>query len=401
MHFLPSPDRYQSDIFKANRPQEPTTSYYITFEQCETMAYHNSKDRLHRMVNNPYLADVKFLVGRKRKLIYAHRMLLTSSSEVFKAIFSKRFVKIHRNFPLVVVTDIEPDIFLDVLYFIYCDVCDIGRQNVAQLFYAAVRYQLYELRMRCEKFMIENTELGEWIQTFFSAPYPQLRDICAKQLSANIEEMFEHSAFLHLSSDQVREILDVQKLQCSYQELLTGANRWLEHQPESQRGEVVAFRWDLMRKIEDEERSRTEGYLMPYISGVILASRDLYLYGMGIYTGVKDLSADESCSVSVMIDVGCCEQTVIRTSIPLRLTNDDGGNERRTQDCHFERIRMSQGEVIKLTVRITGMDAELREAWCSSNRNRSADIGGRDVRIVSSDNARFVSPIAHLMYDIV
>jgi BTB/POZ domain len=65
------------------------------------------------LINNPdAFPDVKFLVGANRNEITAHKALLVSASEVFKAMFSKNFAtdaKIH-------VDDLEVDGFTQVTF---------------------------------------------------------------------------------------------------------------------------------------------------------------------------------------------------------------------------------------------------------------------------------------------
>ncbi|KXJ76848.1 hypothetical protein RP20_CCG008802 [Aedes albopictus] len=353
------------------------------------------------MVNNPYLADVKFLVGNKRKRIYAHRTLLSCSSEVFKAMFgNKRFLQIHKNYPLIVVLDVEPDIFLDVLYYIYCDVCDISKQNVIPLFNAATKYLLYELQSRCAKFMIANMEVSDWIQIFCNESRNQrLREICEDQLVKRAVEVFEHHTFLQLTSSQVKEIMQLKGLECTDRRLLEGLDRWIEHQPESQRSEIDSLRLDLSRKLVSNNNVQvrpSEEDQQPYFSGVIMASRNTTLYGMGIYTGI-DCAEVEEAEVSLLIEIGCCERDTIRKSIQLRIPE----KETRITECFFNRLRLAEGDMIKVKVQIVGMPSKLRKAWCADSRDRTFIVNKDDLKIVSSDNARFVTPIAYLIYDAV
>lgn len=358
----------------------------------------SDKNRLHRLVNNPYLADVKFLVGRKRKLIYGHRTLLTCASEVFQSMFgNKRFLKIHRYYPLVIVSDVEPDIFLDVLYYIYCDECDISEKNVAELFYASAKYQLYELQTKCVEFMIATTKVSEWLQIFFEETRNQrLRKVSEAQIESRAEEVLRHPSFLQLGSSQVKEILELKKLQCTNRQLLEAVDRWIEHQPESQRSEFDSLWLSLLLKIDSDKKNQVRSFeqeLQPRISGAIVASRDVMLYGLGIYTGI-DCSEVQECDVCVNIEIGCCEKDVVRESISLRIPD-----QKRITECLFNQLKLSEGDTMKFTVQISGMPTKLRQAWCADNRYRTPLNNQGDLRIVSSDNAHFVTPIAYLIYE--
>lgn len=55
------------------------------------------------------------------------------------------------------IDDIDPSSFSDFLCFLYCgDVGVISRENVCNLFTAADKYEVLDLRVKCVQFMKEN-----------------------------------------------------------------------------------------------------------------------------------------------------------------------------------------------------------------------------------------------------
>lgn len=87
-----------------------------THVQC----YEEHSKRLGSLVDNPLLSDVLFIVGNEKigkKEIYAHKAILASYSEIFKAMFTSGMEECHSG--KVEVKDIKPDIFRNLLQFIY------------------------------------------------------------------------------------------------------------------------------------------------------------------------------------------------------------------------------------------------------------------------------------------
>ncbi|KAL3094780.1 hypothetical protein niasHS_006075 [Heterodera schachtii] len=94
-------------------------------------------------------ADVHFLVGQeeeKQELISAHKMILSSSSEVFDAI------------------DVPADVFKAMLHFIYsADLSQLNGQNAIAVLYAAKKYNVIGLIRACLDFPI-----GQLQNVFFA-----------------------------------------------------------------------------------------------------------------------------------------------------------------------------------------------------------------------------------------
>ena len=61
-------------------------------------------------------SDTKFIVGESRKNIYAHRCILASRWEVFRAMFADQ--NSEKDIPFVM-SETDPEIFLALLEFIY------------------------------------------------------------------------------------------------------------------------------------------------------------------------------------------------------------------------------------------------------------------------------------------
>jgi BTB/POZ domain len=77
-----------------------------------TTAQENILAKRISMINNvdAVTGQVTFLVGSKKSVITAHKIFLTTASEVFEAMFSKNFETEEK----IVVKDVEEDAFMQV-----------------------------------------------------------------------------------------------------------------------------------------------------------------------------------------------------------------------------------------------------------------------------------------------
>ncbi|CAG9767497.1 unnamed protein product [Ceutorhynchus assimilis] len=103
------------------------------------------------LFENQKLTDVTFYVkGRKIK---AHKFILTSQSEVFRAMFETEMQEKLTN--KVKIVDIEYEVFEAMLHFMYTDELP-NSSMVKELLVAADKYALYRLKALCEKEMFAN-----------------------------------------------------------------------------------------------------------------------------------------------------------------------------------------------------------------------------------------------------
>ncbi|XP_064490387.1 speckle-type POZ protein B-like isoform X2 [Ornithodoros turicata] len=106
-----------------------------------TEHYSLSSD-LRELVDDPFLSDLTFVV--KGTEFKAHKIILAARSPVFAAMIR------HSVDKKTVITDISPDVFREILHFIYTGSAP-NVENVAdRLLVAADKYLMEDLRTRCE-----------------------------------------------------------------------------------------------------------------------------------------------------------------------------------------------------------------------------------------------------------
>ncbi|KAH3751312.1 hypothetical protein DPMN_185865 [Dreissena polymorpha] len=103
------------------------------------------------MLNNQVNCDVKFLLGLKREPISAHKYMLVCRSSVFQSIFYGAISSDSKD--TIPVSDIEPEIFKNLLQYIYTDEVSVGHGNVKDLLYAAKKYAVKGLVKKCLAFL--------------------------------------------------------------------------------------------------------------------------------------------------------------------------------------------------------------------------------------------------------
>lgn len=102
------------------------------------------QQRIGFLLNNPLFSDTSFRVGRKGTIIYANRYPLIEASDVFYRMFRTNSRK-----TVFDIEDTEPDVFMEMLRFIYYGSPDINVKNVMKLMKVADKFKLVVLKKMC------------------------------------------------------------------------------------------------------------------------------------------------------------------------------------------------------------------------------------------------------------
>lgn len=108
------------------------------------------------LLEDKEFSDVKIVAGGKE--FHGHKAILAVRSPVFKAMFQAEMIESKRN--QVTITDIAPEIFAELLRFIYTDsVQGLDKNSLMGLLAAADKYDLAKLKAMCESALCDN--IGE------------------------------------------------------------------------------------------------------------------------------------------------------------------------------------------------------------------------------------------------
>eukprot|EP01124_Arcella_intermedia_P028318 TRINITY_DN5728_c0_g1_i1.p1 TRINITY_DN5728_c0_g1~~TRINITY_DN5728_c0_g1_i1.p1 ORF type:complete len:406 (+),score=118.67 TRINITY_DN5728_c0_g1_i1:1006-2223(+) len=115
----------------------------------ETMFPHTLVPSLAQFVNNPLFADIKFRTPEGDE-IYAHKAILSSRSDRWRAMFLAGFVESRQD---VIDTPIRAPVFLSLLKFVYTDELDVNPEDSVELLMASNEFGLPRLKQLCEEFV--------------------------------------------------------------------------------------------------------------------------------------------------------------------------------------------------------------------------------------------------------
>ena len=132
-------------------PEDNKDSYHRDSESLP-VSKHTLKDDMASLMQDGASSDVTLVAGRSN--FRAHKAILSARSPVFARMFQHRMIENTMN--RVNITDIKPEILQVVLRFIYTDDCAVfqkstsSKQIARELFSAADKYQLEQLKILCE-----------------------------------------------------------------------------------------------------------------------------------------------------------------------------------------------------------------------------------------------------------
>ena len=111
------------------------------------------RERNFSMFNNSLMADIFFLVGPPPapRRIPAHRYVLATGSTVFYAMLYGGLAD--REAEEVTVPDVDPDAFLAMLKYLYCDDIHLEPDTVLATLYSAKKYIVPHLARECVRFL--------------------------------------------------------------------------------------------------------------------------------------------------------------------------------------------------------------------------------------------------------
>ncbi|XP_065075329.1 BTB/POZ domain-containing protein 3-like [Ochlerotatus camptorhynchus] len=206
----------------------PSLSYSLDSPGHEGLKYDIPfMKRQESLINNKFQSDVTFLVGEKRMPIYAHKLLLIISSEYFNAMFNGNFKE--SNSEEIEVSDVEPDIFLEILRFIYCGKVRLTIENVLEIYVHAQKYMLNELRRRTIRFLEKHIDSDNVLKIFAQNrlyEFSFINEKCLALIRKNPLTYFHQEDFFVLDRKSLEIIFASKRINCSDEQLFQALRDW-------------------------------------------------------------------------------------------------------------------------------------------------------------------------------
>ncbi|XP_062543522.1 BTB/POZ domain-containing protein 6-like [Armigeres subalbatus] len=263
------------------------------------MANQFEKSQWQQLVNSKVLSDVSFAVGSNSTLIYGHRSLIAAASDVFFQMFAGDLAP--TNGEVITVPDIESEIFLEMMKFIYYDDAAMTADNLVKLYYAAEKYNLIQLKQQCHQFITDHEDSMLLIfKNNLEYGFEMIDQVCYKIIHDKPFKMFKSPEFLELPLEAMRKICSHRALRCNTDQLVEAMQKWEDYEYEHRQGAV-----DKLKVIIDKQKqqSRYHGLrkicffgpinyaeiVPPFIATINIEARlNFKIYGVGLYVGVEN-----------------------------------------------------------------------------------------------------------------
>ncbi|XP_012146641.1 BTB/POZ domain-containing protein 1 isoform X1 [Megachile rotundata] len=273
------------------RPQNQVALENISTSSQATVAYNwqgtkaTMRERIVFLFNNEILSDVSFIVGRgaQKQRIPAHKLVLSSGSAVFDAMFNGTLATASSE---IEVPDVEPAAFLAVLLFLYTDEIQIDPETVMTTLYTAKKYAVSALEKHCVDYLKNNLTSDNAFLLLTQARLfdePQLAAVCLDTIDRFTTEALNADGFTDIDIDTLKIVLERDTLRVRESKIFQAVVRWSEaecirHQlpvtPENQRL-VLGSAFSLVRFPLMSKEEFTAG---PAQSGLLTNSEVLSLF---------------------------------------------------------------------------------------------------------------------------
>ncbi|KAK3581228.1 hypothetical protein CHS0354_024772 [Potamilus streckersoni] len=181
------------------------------------------------MFENHVACDVTFIIGKQRQEMTVHKYVMISRSSVFHAMLCGPLLETGP----ISIPDIEPEVFEQLLRFIYYEAFEPNGDSIFALLYAAKKYAVMCLVDRCLKWLEEGLSpdnvciILEQARAFDER---DLRDKCLEFMMDNGSSVFKHPSFRNLSFDCVEMVLKQDHIEISEEEVYEAMKDWAKNE---------------------------------------------------------------------------------------------------------------------------------------------------------------------------
>ncbi|XP_041373888.1 BTB/POZ domain-containing protein 2-like isoform X4 [Gigantopelta aegis] len=182
--------------------------------------------------------DVTFQVGKDRKSIPAHRLILTLRSRVFEAMLTGPLAEQDN----IAVPDIDSDIFEQFLIFLYTDDAILDSKNATDLLYLSKKYDVTPLEQKCLAYLESSISSHNACVVMEQAHFYDEHDLKVKAMKCickNGNTVLKSPGFTDLCHSCVLEITETDELVASEEKVFEALNAWSEAECRRQEREIT------------------------------------------------------------------------------------------------------------------------------------------------------------------
>ncbi|KAJ3444777.1 btb (poz) domain-containing 2a-related [Anaeramoeba flamelloides] len=164
------------------------------------------------------LADVKFIVGKNKKVFYAHKLVLSIVSSFWeKQFYSENWECDDRlGVSEIVVDDIECETFAHFLEYAYKKEIELSAGMITKIYFVAEKYEMDDLRQYCIsefKRSLDETNYIAYYEFGKQIGVEEYTEYAKRYIENNSDLIFENrDCFKSLSVDTIKMVLGLKKL---------------------------------------------------------------------------------------------------------------------------------------------------------------------------------------------
>ncbi|XP_055691397.1 BTB/POZ domain-containing protein 3-like [Lutzomyia longipalpis] len=189
--------------------------------------------RLSKFIDNNFLADMTFLVGRDRQKVPGHKFILSTCSWEFYNVFN--LLQLDKNELLV--EDVEYPAFRNFLTYCYTGKVVLSEENTLEILKLAQRFNMEHLIGICEEHIGANVTKRTCMVLYSKSMCLKQDSGLKEKILSMIEENFSYlvqdraimKTFVDLPLAAVRQIAALEHLQCDEMELFDALMKWATH----------------------------------------------------------------------------------------------------------------------------------------------------------------------------
>jgi len=187
------------------------------------------RERNSAMFNNSLMADIHFLVGGPdcQRRVPAHKYVLATGSTVFYAML---YGGLADNLAEdILVPDVDPDAFLSMLKYLYCDDIHLEPDNVLATLYAAKKYIVPHLARECVRYLETSLKASNACLLLSQSRLfeePELMQRCWDVIDAQAEIALKSEGFTDIDSPTLLTIMQRETLNCGELTVFSAACEW-------------------------------------------------------------------------------------------------------------------------------------------------------------------------------
>ena len=194
------------------------------------------KERTAYVFNNELLCDVQFIVPvsntesseseKAKKVIPAHKFVLSISSPVFYAMF---FGKMAETADSIELPDCEYESLLEFFRYLYSEEVNLSGNNVMHVFYLATKYMVPSLAVKCNDYLGAHVQGSNVFSVLLHAQKFEAKDLedqCWEVIKTKAMEAVNSDEFVTLERSLVETVVKMEKLCIKEVELFKAVDQW-------------------------------------------------------------------------------------------------------------------------------------------------------------------------------